>query len=135
MFIWFGMLPFIVKPLTLVQIWDIGAISKDMPEVEQEKIDKLNAVSATLLYSGEAKKMADIAVLTMLRSVLMRWLFGSYIKKRLTIRKYKRLQDYMANTMDASFFLSTIIFLKGLNETTKTTNIAEVIVPGQQLVE
>ena len=110
----FGLLPFFVYPITYNQIWD---------------------VSATLLFHGESKKMAEIAVLTMFRSSWMRWLFGGYIKKRLTVRRYKKLQDYMAKTMDATFFLHTIIFLKGLNEITRTTNTPEVTPLGQPSAE
>ena len=133
--IWFGFIPFLVRPLTFTQIYDLGSISKDMPEVEQQRVDGRTNVSATLLYYEEAPRMSEIAVMTIFRSVWMRKLFRKFIKKRLTVRKYKKLQNYMARTMDATFFLSTIIFLKGLNETTKTTNTPEVTAPGQRLVE
>lgn len=133
--IWFGCLPFIVRPLTFTQLFEIGAISKDMPEVDQNKVDGRTNVSATLLYYEEARRMSDIAVMTTFRSVWGRKLFGKFIKKRLTVRKYKKLQDYMAQTMDATFFLSTIIFLKGLNETTKPTNTPEATVLGAQSAE
>lgn len=79
--------------------------------------------------------MADVAVITMFRSSWMRWLFGNFVKKRLTVSRYKKLQDYMAKTMDAAFFLHTIIFLKGLKEVTKPTNMPEATVPGQPSVE
>lgn len=134
-FIWFGFIPFLVRPLTFTQIYDLGSISKDMPEIEQQRVDGRTNVSATLLYYEEASRMSEIAVMAIFRSVWMRKLFRKFIKKRLTVRKYKKLQDYMAQTMDATFFLSTIIFLKGLNETTKPTNTPEAIVPGQPLVE
>lgn len=133
--IWFGFIPFVVKPLTFTQLFDIGSISKDMPEVDQQKIDGRTNVSATLMYYEESAKMAEIAVMTIFRSIWKRRIFGGFVKKRLTVRKYKKLQDYMAQTMDATFFLSTIIFLKGLNEMTKPTNTPGVIAPGQQLVE
>ena len=131
----FGLLPFFVYPITYNQIWDIGEITKDLPEITQDKVKDLLDVSATLLFHGESKKMAEIAVLTMFRSSWMRWLFGGYIKKRLTVRRYKKLQDYMAKTMDATFFLHTIIFLKGLNEITRTTNTPEVTPLGQPSAE
>lgn len=133
--IWFGMLPFFVSPITYNQIWDIGEITKDLPNITQDKINGLSDVSATLLFHEESGKMAEIAVLTMFRSSCMRWLFGGFIKKRLTVRRYKKLQDYMAKTMDATFFLHTIIFLKGLNEITKTTNTPEATLPGQPSAE
>ncbi len=133
--LWFGFIPFLVRPITFTQIYDLGSVSKDMPEIEQQKIDGRTNVSATLMYYEEAPRMADIAVMTIFRSDWGKKLFGKFIKKRLTVRKYKKLQDYMAQTMDANFFLSTIIFLKGLNEMTKPTNTPEVIVPGQPLVE
>ena len=134
-FLWFGMIPFMVRPLTFTQLFDIGSISKDMKEVDQAKLNGRTSVSATLVYYEEADRMSDIAVMTIFRSVWKRKLFGGFIKKRLTVRKYKKLQDYMAQTMDATFFLSTIIFLKGLNETTKPTNTPEATALGLQLAE
>ena len=134
-FLWFGMIPFMVRPLTFTQLFDIGSISKDMKEVDQSKLNGRTSLSATLVYYEEADRMSDIAVMTIFRTTWKRKLFGKFIKKRLTVRKYKKLQDYMAQTMDATFFLSTIIFLKGLNETTKPTNTPEATALGQQLAE
>lgn len=133
--IWFGLLPFFVRPITYNQIWDIGEITQSLPTLTQDKVQGLLDVSATLEFHAEAKKKADIAVLTMFRSSWMRWLFSGFVKKRLTVNRYKKLQNYMAKTMDAAFFLHTIIFLKGLSEVTKTTNIAEVIAPGAPSAE
>lgn len=96
--------PILVRPITFTQIYDLGSVSKDMPEVEQQKIDGRTNVSATLMYYEEASRMSEIAVMTIFRSVWMRKLFRKYIKKRLTVHKYKKLQDYMAQTMDANFF-------------------------------
>lgn len=133
--IWFGLLPFFVKPITYNQIFDVGEITQKLPHVTQDKVQGLSEVSATLLFYEESKKVADIAVLIMFRSTWMRKLFGPFIKKRLTVSKYKKLQNYLAKMMDASFFLQTIIFLRGLNEITKTTNTPEVIAHGQPLEE
>lgn len=133
--IWFGLLPFFVRPITYNQIWDIGGITQSLPTLTQDKVQGLLDVSATLEFHAEAKKKADIAVLTMFRSSWMRWLFSGFVKKRLTVNRYKKLQNYMAKTMDAAFFLHTIIFLKGLSEVTKTTNTAEVIAPGAPSAE
>lgn len=133
--IWFGLIPFVVSPLTYGQIQDIGAIAVDMPEIDIQKIDGVNAVAAAFTFSGESKKIKDIAVAVMFRSMWKRKLFGSFIKKRLTVSRFKRLQDYMAQTMDATFFLTTIIFLKGISQTTKTTNTPEATAHGQQSAE
>lgn len=133
--IWFGLLPFLIKPVTYNQIWDIGEITQNLPDLTQDKVKGLLDVSATLLFHAESKRMADVAVITMFRSSWMRWLFGNFVKKRLTVSRYKKLQDYMAKTMDAAFFLHTIIFLKGLKEVTKPTNMPEATVPGQPSVE
>lgn len=75
-----------------------------MKEVDQSKLNGRTSVSATLVYYEEADRMSDIAVMTIFRTTWKRKLFGKFIKKRLTVRKYKKLQDYMAQTMDATFF-------------------------------
>lgn len=93
--IWFGLLPFFVRPITYNQIWDIGEITQSLPTLTQDKVQGLLDVSATLEFHAEAKKKADIAVLTMFRSSWMRWLFNGFVKKRLTVNRYKKLQNYL----------------------------------------
>lgn len=131
-----GCIPFIVRPITLTQIWEIGNIVKDMIPIEKEKVENIMSdVAAVLSYSNEGENIANIIVLFMFRSSWMRWLFGGYVKKRLTVKKHKKIQNFMARTMDPAFFLSTIIFLRGITELTKPTNTAEATVPGQPSAE
>nr|DAE61711.1 MAG TPA: hypothetical protein [Caudoviricetes sp.] len=136
MIVFLGCIPFVIRPITLTQIWEIGNIVKDMIPIEKEKVENIiSDVAAVLSYSKEGINIANIIVLFMFRSRWMRWLFGNYVKKRLTVKKHKKIQNFMARSMDPAFFLSTIIFLRGITELTKPTNIAEAIVPGPQLVE
>lgn len=132
----FGCIPFIVRPITLTQIWEIGNVVKDMSQIEKEKVENIiSDVAAVLSYSNEGANIADIVVLFMFRSSWMRWLFGGYVKKRLTVKRHKKIQNFMARTMDPAFFLSTIIFLRGITELTKPTNTVEATAPGPLLAE
>lgn len=134
--VFFGCIPFLIKPITLTQIWEIGNVVKDMTPIEKEKVENIiSDVAAVLSYSNEGASIADIVVLFMFRSTWGRWLFGNFVKKRLTVKKHKKIQNFMARSMDPAFFLSTIIFLRGITELTKPTNTAEVIAPGQQSAE
>ena len=134
--VFFGCIPFIVRPITITQIWEIGDVVKDMSQIEKEKIENIMGdIAAILSYSHEGVHMAEITVLFMFRSVLMRKLFGSFVKKRLTVKKHKKIQNFMVRSMDPAFFLSTIIFLRGISELTKPTNTPEVKAPGPQLAE
>lgn len=134
--VFLGCIPFFIKPITLTQIWEIGNVVKDMSQIEKEKVENIvSDVAAVLSYSNEGANIADIIVLFMFRSTWMRWLFGNYVKKRLTVKKHKKIQNFMARSMDPAFFLSTIIFLRGITELTKPTNTAEVIAPGPQSAE
>lgn len=134
--VFFGCIPFLVRPITLTQIWEIGNIVKDMTPIEKEKVENIiSDVAAVLSYSNEGASIADIVVLFMFRSTWGRWLFGNFVKKRLTVKKHKKIQNFMARSMDPAFFLSTIIFLRGITELTKPTNTAEVIAPGPQSAE
>lgn len=136
MIMFLGCIPFVIRPITLTQIWEIGNIVKDMVPIEKEKVENIiSDVAAVLSYSKEGINIANIIVLFMFRSTWMRWLFGNYVKKRLTVKKHKKIQNFMARSMDPAFFLSTIIFLRGITELTKPTNTAEAIVPGPQSVE
>lgn len=132
--VFFGCIPFVIRPITITQIWEIGNVVKDMVQIEKEKIENIfSDVAAILAYSGEGVHLSEITVLFMFRSEWMRRLYGSFIKKRLTVKKHKKIQNFMARSMDPAFFLSTIIFLRGISELTKPTNIQEATAPGLQL--
>lgn len=132
MFITFGWIPFMVRPVTLGQLQYIGAAAERLTGVEcNEK--NLNAI-ATALYvvsrEGNREDLLDVVAYAMFRSCGMRWLFRRYIGKHLTMAKYEKVLMYMATHVRATFFLTSLFFLKGIVEIAKPTNTPGAKVPG-----
>lgn len=118
-----GRIPFYVRPVTYGQIVDLSAEVSAMEEARmpEHEYDIFNHV---LKIGGNGRHIARVAAIVLFRSAFMRFLLGGYVRKHLTVAKYKRLSEFITASMDPAFFLSTTIFLKGLNQTAPTTTTA-----------
>lgn len=126
--IWFGLIPYIVKPMTLAQIYAIGGVVESMEEIDLN--GNFNAIAKMLQRYDDINRCANIVTLMVFRSHLMRKLFGWHVKRNLTMKKYQRVIEYGALSFRAAFFLTSFSFLKGVKETTKMTNTAEATTRG-----
>lgn len=137
MFITFGLIPFMIRPVTLGQLQYIGAAAERLTGIEfNEK--NLNAIAAALYAvsrEGNREDLLDVVVYAMFRSRWMRWLFRKHINKHLTMCKYEKVLMYMATHVRATFFLTSLFFLKGIVEIAKPTNTPEAKAPGQSSEE
>lgn len=128
MLIWLGIIPIIVRPLTLAQIYDIGA--------EVEKIEEVDITGEFNPIIKMLQRYEDIAVCTEITKICLfrkrwkRWLFGRIIRNHLTMSMYNRIIEYSAQSFGASFFLTSFTFLKGTKEVTKPTNTEEATASG-----
>ena len=129
----FGFLFFRMKPLTLAQIWEVGGI------LEQQEITAVdgdvNVIAEMLERVDNIKAAQEIAVAMLFRGSLSRWLFGRFVKSRLTMERYQQMMEYYLMTLRAAFFLISITSLKGVKEMTKRTNTAEATVLGDSSAE
>lgn len=125
-FVFFGMIPFLVRPMTLAQIWQIGEKIGDIEEINIE--GEFNPYQKVFSMFKDVKNANEITPIIVFRSRLMRKIFGRFIRKRMTMKKYNELLQYASLSFDASFFLQSITFLKGCSQT--TTNTKEAIVLG-----
>ena len=129
----FGFLFFRMKPLTLAQIWEVGGI---LEQQEIKAVDgDVNVIAEMLERVDNIKAAQEIAVAMLFRGSLSRWLFGRFVKSRLTMERYQQMMEYSLMTLRAAFFLISITSLKGVKEMTKRTNTAEATVLGDSSAE
>lgn len=127
-----GLLPIRVRPMTLAQIWEIGENVSKVKEIDIE--GTFNPYQKMFSMWSDAKQINAIVPLILFRSRWARFLFGRYVKKRMTMKRYKAIIEYAALSFDATFFLTNMSFLRGCKETTKT-NTNEAIALGDLLAE
>ena len=124
-----GALPIHIRPLTLGQIYEMGSVTSDLQSEGLSTDKKVNLVGEMLLRYEDARRLRKVFLICAFRSRWMRAFFGWYIRHRLTVLNFKELVDTIATGLDASFFLTSIIFL---HQTTKMTEPSQTTVLGQQ---
>lgn len=127
-----GFLPFRLRPITLAQIYEMGAIANDINADGLEEKKKIKILAETIAHYDDARIMSKVFVICLFRSLLMRFLFGWYIRHNLTMREYEKLITFESTSFNINFFLTSIIFLK---KTTTMTNPNQTTAHGQQWVE
>ena len=127
-----GFLPFRLRPITLAQIYEMGAIANDINADGLEEKKKIKILAETIAHYNDARIMSKVFIVCLFRSLLMRFLFGWYIRHNLTMREYEKLITFESTSFNINFFLTSIIFLK---KTTTMTNPNPTTAHGQQWVE
>ena len=127
-----GFLPFRLRPITLAQIYEMGAIANDINADGLEEKKKIKILAETIAHYNDARIMSKVFIICLFRSLLMRFLFGWYIRHNLTMREYEKLITFESTSFNINFFLTSIIFLK---KTTMMTNPNPTTAHGQQWVE
>lgn len=134
MFINIGFFWFKIKPLTLSQIWEIGSIVENLEQLDIEN-SNANIVTEMMKRSDMIKECLDIVLTIIFRGKIKRFLFGRYIKKRLTMNHYKKIIEYSLISFQAAFFLTSLTFLKGTKTITSQTNTEGATVLGDSSEE
>lgn len=124
-FVCIGMIPFLVRPMTLAQIWQIGEKIGDINEIEIE--EEFNPYQKVFSMFKDVRNANEITPIIVFRSRLMRKIFGGFLRKRMTMNKYNKLLQYASLSFDASFFLQSITFLKGCSQTATNTKEATAL--------
>lgn len=132
-FIMAGLLPILVRPATLSQIYEVGAILEKVSSVELR--DKVQPMLEMMARYKDLKVCTEIFITLAFRSKIKRALFGWYVRKTLTMQSYQKLLEFAAETFSASFFLISFTFLKGTKEITNPTNTNSATVLGDSLEE
>lgn len=129
----FGLLFFVIRPMTMAQIYEIGAIVEKTEGIDLE--GDFNPIVKMLESYKDIKVCSEVATTMVFRSRWMRKLFGWYIKRHLTMARYQKIIEFGAITFRAAFFLTSFSFLKGTKEVTKMTNTAAATAHGDSLEE
>ena len=124
-----GRFPFLMRPLTLGQIYEMGAIASDINIDDLQDMEKRVRVMAALVaHHKDAERMQRIFVVCLFRSRWKRVLFGRYVKRRLTVALFQKMVAYITTSFNANFFLTSIIFLR---QTAEMTDPSQTTAPGQ----
>lgn len=124
MWIHIGFFWFLLKPLTLAQIWELGSYLENVEDIEIKNGNN-TVVAETLNHHRAMKSCAEMMKIILFRGRLKRWLFGRYIKNHITMAQYKKVMEYSFISMQASFFLTSFTFLKGIKTITNPTNTSD----------
>ena len=129
-----GIFTFRCKPLTLGQIYEMGAVANEIDSSDlTDNIDKkMRIMSAVVDHYKDAKLMQKIFLICLFRSRWKRRLWGWYIRKKQTVLIFQQLINYIALSFNANFFLTSIIFLR---QTTVMTDPSQTTAHGQQSEE
>jgi len=110
-FIRVGWLPIRIRPLTLHQIFEMGALANDIDMKGLESLKQFNILQQMMEHSNDAEIITKIAVVCLFRKRWKRWLFGRYVRKRIQLEHWAKITSFIATTFDGNFFLTSIIFL------------------------
>ncbi|MBD9177612.1 MAG: hypothetical protein EGP82_00265 [Odoribacter splanchnicus] len=117
---------FKMLPTTLSQIADISAIvstmtdTSDIPDNIERNID---AYGEVFKHGINALHQAEVASVLLFRDEDIREQYHDFITQNLTQEEFKPIYNFMLESIDAGFFLTSTIILKGINQMapTKTT--------------
>ncbi len=106
-----GKFLFRVKPLTLMQIYEMGVFANDMPETSWKEGEKVNILQKLFERNKDALLMCEIFIVCAFRKKWARKLWGRYIRKHLNIMAFNELIKFVSSSFNANFFLTSITFL------------------------
>lgn len=127
----FGLIPFYIRPLTLAQIWEIGELIQKCKAVELQ--GSFNPIEKMLESHKDLHFLQKVVEKAIFRGSVARFLLGWYIRKRTTMKRYKQVITFCAQSFDAPFFFQSLISLKGARQ--MTMNTAEATARGHSLEE
>ena len=123
-----GKLTFKLRPLTLAQIYEIGAIGNELSNDDLGSKDKVKVLAEVIAHYKDAKVMQDMFIAALLPGKIKRFLFKRYVLKRLTVTVFNEFVAYVSRSLDVNFFLTSIIILR---KTVEITNPSETTALGQ----
>lgn len=106
-----GWFRFKVKPLTLMQIYEMGVFANEMPEATWKEGEKINLIQKLFERSNDARLMCEIFIVCAFRKKWARKLWEKYIRRHLDIIAFNELIKFISSSFNANFFLTSITFL------------------------
>lgn len=106
-----GMFYFRVKPLTFMQIYEMGVFGNAIKKPTWKEDDKLNIIPFLFEHSETAHLMSEIFIVCAFRKKWARKIWGRYIRKHLDIMAFNELVKFISGSFNTNFFLTSITFL------------------------
>lgn len=102
---------FRVKPLTFMQIYEMGVFGNAIKKPTWKEDDKLNIIPFLFEHSETAHLMSEIFIVCAFRKKWARKIWGRYIRKHLDIMAFNELVKFIGGSFNTNFFLTSITFL------------------------
>lgn len=119
-FIHIGLFYFLVRPITLAQIWELGGVVDDIHNIDPQ--EKIMPFAKLVEMHKDIELCAEASLVMIFRSSWKRKLWGWYIKRRIRSEHFVELINYTIQTFRPAFFLTSLISLKGISQMTTSTN-------------
>ena len=122
-----GKFRFRVKPLTFMQIYEMGVFGNAIKGATWKEGDNVNIIPILFRHSETARLMSEIFIVCAFRKKWVRKIWGRYIRKHLDIMAFNELVKFISGSFNANFFLTSIIFLTKMKIMTepKTTPLGQ----------
>lgn len=122
-----GRFSFKIKPLTFMQIFEMGTFANDIKEPTWRQGEKINIIPLLFKNADSARLMSEIFIVCAFRKTWARKLWGRYIRRHLDIMAFNELIKFISSSFNANFFLTSITFLTQTKIMTEPTTTR----PGQ----
>lgn len=114
-----GRFYFSVKPLTLMQIYEMSVVANDIQKPSWEEGQSVNVFAETMAHGGDARKMCEIFTICAFRQTWQRRLWRRYIRKHLDVLAFNQMIIVISKSLNANFFLTSITFLTQARQMTE----------------
>lgn len=106
-----GKFRFRVKPLTFMQIYEMGVFGNSIKEYKLNEGEKINIIPILFQHAETARLMSEIFIVCAFRKKWARKIWGRYIRKHLEIFAFNELIKFISGSFNVNFFLTSITFL------------------------
>lgn len=106
-----GKFRFKVKPLTFMQIYEMGVFGNSIKEYKLSDGEKINIIPILFQHAETARLMSEIFIVCAFRKKWARKIWGRYIRKHLEIFAFNELIKFISGSFNVNFFLTSITFL------------------------
>lgn len=124
----FGLIPLYIKPLNFSQVTEIAELISKYNNKDYGNSDGKTFMSIALdniAKEGNAEIIHKICKISVFRSAWKRKVFGFIVSRNLTSEVYKKIFSCVISAYDLSFFLTSLVFMKGVKMKTKSLHTEE----------
>lgn len=106
-----GRFTFSVKPLTLMQIYEMSVVANEIQKPDWKDGQSVNVLAETIRHGKDARRMCEIFTICAFRKSWQRRIWRRYIRKHLDVVAFNQMIVLVSKSLNANFFLTSITFL------------------------